>query len=266
MSGYDEFRELIRRGDFLGSVRVLRAIASSVPAAELARSYYETFAVESIDSIVNAADEGEALYLLGMEFWDAADWKFAAIDVFRSAVEKGSERALEAIGDFLDWLGAYEEAIPFLERAREKGIGKSTWIAGLLGHARQHLGDSSREVEELLREGASEHSEFGVDYVNLLRARGAFDDAIPLLRDLVAKDVPGSPIILGNLLDDEFDDPKGAIDAYQRGIEQGDSHSAYNLAILYRNRGAVALAAKFRRIAQEMGDLSAWPDDVPDWT
>lgn len=125
---------------------------------------------------------------------------------------------------------------------RAEGIGRPAWIAGLLGRARHQLGDSGDEVEELLRVASQEHFEFGVDYANLLRSREAYADAIPLLRDLVANDVPGSAIVLGNLLDDELDDPEGAIEAYRVGIEQGDSHGAYNLAILYHHRGAAALA------------------------
>lgn len=259
MNTYEECRDAVRRGDYLNSIHLLRILSTSVSTRDLASVFYDSFAPESIELILDAADDGESLYRLAAEFWDADEWKLAAIEVFRAAIDQGSRQALEAIGDSLDWLGAYEEAIPYLERTRREGIGRPAWTAGLLGHARYQLGDSSAEVAELLRTGASEHTEFGVDYANLLRKRGSYPEAVTLLRELVAANVPGSALVLGNLLDDEFDDPQGAIGAYRRGIEQGDSHSAYNLAILYHHRGRNVLAKKFRAIAREMGDHSAWP-------
>ncbi|MHC9046105.1 hypothetical protein ACYX8G_16090 [Microbacterium saperdae] len=255
----DALESAVSRRDYLGAVRILRGAGVALPAEKAALFFFPEFGPGAIEAIRGEAAEAEAVYVLATEYWSVSEHKLEAVDILRVAIDAGSAPALEVIGDALDWLGAYEQAIPYLQRARAEGIGYQAWIAGLLGHARRELRDRGDDVHELLREGASEHVEFGVDFAHSLLERDALEEARTLLRRLVEQNVPGSHIMLGNLLDDEFDDPEGAAVAYLGGIAEGDSHSAYNLAILHHHQGNVDESDHFRRIAREMGDLSAWP-------
>lgn len=255
----DALERAIGLRDYLGVVRILQGAGVMMPAEQAALFFFPEFSPESIELIRSAPTDAGALYDLASEYWGVSEHKLEAIDILRVAIDAGSPAALEVIGDALDWLGAYEQAIPYLERVRAEGIGHPTWIAGLLGHSRRELGERGEDVHELLREGASEHVEFGVDFAHSLLERDALEEARTLLRRLVEQNVAGSHIVLGNLLNDEFDDQVGAIDAYLGGIEEGDSHSAYNLAILHHHAGNSDESAHFRRIAREMGDLSSWP-------
>jgi tetratricopeptide (TPR) repeat protein len=258
---WQEVERALTARDLVVFVAVVRSRKDDLPAGEVASLLHPEFDVEVITRMQDVAELGDALFELGAELWNHSDTVLAAIDAFRDGAEHGSRPALEAVGESLAWMGAYEQAIPYLDRTRSTGVGRPAWIAGLLGHARFELGDDSDDVEELLREGALQHTDFGVDLATLLYRHEAFEEALPLLRDLVAQNVPGSHIILGNVLEDPLDDYAGAIEAYLGGIEEGDSHSAYNLAILYRNRDAPELADHYRKLARTMGDLTRWPDE-----
>lgn len=255
----DALARAVELRDYLGAVRILRNAGVTLAAEKAALFFFPEFSPGSIETIRVEAAEAEAVSILASEYWGVSEHKLEAVDILRVAIDAGSTPALEVIGDALDWLGAYAQAIPYLQRARAEGIGYQTWIAGLLGHARREMGDRGDDVHDLLREGASERVDFGVDFAHSLLERNAFEEARTLLRRLVEQNVPGSHIMLGNLLDDEFDDPEGAAVAYLGGIAGGDSHSAYNLGILHHHRGAPEKSAHYLALARKKGNLSAWP-------
>lgn len=115
--------------------------------------FYPEFDPECIEMIRDQVSEADAIFMLGAECWGQSERTLEAVEILRLAVDAGSPRALEAIGDALDWLGAYEQAIPYLERAHAEGVGDQAWLAGVLGHARRELGVDGRDVDDLLREG-----------------------------------------------------------------------------------------------------------------
>jgi Flp pilus assembly protein TadD len=109
-------------------------------------------------------------------------------------------------------------------------------------------------------EAAEEYPEFGVEYAKALHERGADEKAIAVLRPLVDSDVYGAALQLGNLLS-ESPDLDGAIEAYLKGVESKDAHSAMNLAILYHQEGSEVNSRYYKLVARELGDMTEWPDD-----
>lgn len=218
------------------------------------------FSIEGLTSIHDAETEADAVYLLGVELWGHSVGQLEAVVALREAESLGSEEAVAFLGDVLSSFGAHEEAIGFLRRARDRGYGNRAWVAGLLGASLSELGETGDEAEELLREGAEVYAEFGVDYAKVLHARGADDEAAVVLRLLVADGVYGAAIQLGNLLS-ERSDIDGAVEAYLKGVESKDGHSALNLAILYHEEGQEADSRYYKLVARDLGDMTEWSDE-----
>lgn len=253
-----EVPKLLEQGDYLGAVRVIRGAARAVPDSELGAAVSPEFDPQVIGAIREERDEAEAVFLMAAALNDRSGSELLAVEVFKAAADLGSSSALEYVGNLLDWLGAYEQAIPYLRRARDIDLTDPAMVAGCLGHALRETGQSGAEVEDLLREGAAVHDGFAVDFAEVLIEKQAFGEAATLLKRLTETGVFGAAIKYGNLLDDELDEPGLAINAYLTGIEQGDSHCAYNLAVLYDGQGDDRSAAEYLALARQMGDMSEW--------
>ena len=257
----DRIRSAFSAGDYPTAVALARAAASPEALAGLDGLLPRETAVDAVGLIQGAASDAEAMFLLGAALWELPGSELLAMAIMRSAVDAGSPEGLLALAEALEWFGAFEQAIPLLEKARSQGMGDSAKIAALLGRARSVLGERSADVEALLREGATEHRWAGVEYARVLRERGAYREAAEILQPLVQQQEYGAATLLGNLLCDELHDHAGAMNAYRLGIATGDAFSALNLAIMLWQRGDALEADRFRRLAREMGDLTEWPDE-----
>lgn len=248
------------RSDYRSLVIAIQRGVKEVGPEHAALILESEFSIEGLKSVETAATDADAVYLLGVELWAHRLGQLEAVAALREADALGSEEAVAFLGDVLNSLGAYGEAIGFLRRARNGRFGDPAWVAGLLGSSLSALGESGTEVEELLREGAERYADFGVDYAKVLRARGADSEAAVVLRPLVAEAVYGAALQLGNLLS-ENSDIDGAVAAYLKGVESNDAHSALNLAILYHAEGLEAECQYYKLVARELGDATEWPDD-----
>lgn len=215
---------------------------------------------DAVQAIAEAPTLATALHELGGRLWDQPGSELIAVEILKEAAKLGAEGALISLAEALFWLGADEDAVIHLERARELRVGDPARVSGMLGEARLSLGDESRDVEDLLAEGAAVHPEFGVSYAKMLRIRGEHDAARAVLEALVHSNEYGAALHLGNLFDDEFGEAEAAISSYLRGIDTGDAHSAFNLAVLYYGRDDLVEAERFLRVAREMGDLTYFPN------
>lgn len=214
-------------------------------------------AVQAIDAAPTLAI---ALHELGGRLWDQSGSELLAVEILTEAAMLGADDALLSVAEALFWLGADEDAVVHLERARELRVGDPARVSGMLGESRLSLGDKSRDVENLLAEGTAVHPEFGVSYAKMLRLRGEHDAARVVLEALVDSNEYGAALHLGNLLDDEFGETEAAISSYLRGIDTGDAYSAFNLAVLYYRRDDLVEAERFLSVAREMGDLTYFPN------
>lgn len=246
--------------DYRGFAVALQRGVRDVGPQRAAAILGSEFLIDGLKNIEEAARDADAVYLLGVDLSARPDRQAEAVAALRMAESLGSEDAVAFLGDVLSSLGAHEEAVVFLRRARSAGFGNRAWVAGLLGPSLRELGESGPEAEELLREGAEMFADFGVDYAKALRARGAEDDAEAVLRSLVSDGVYGAAIQLGSLLSAKSD-IEGAIAAYLEGIQSKDGHSALNLAILLHDEGREADSRYYKIVARELGDMTDWPDD-----
>lgn len=260
MDWSDETRHARERSDYRGVALAIQRGVEEFGADHASAVLASEFSIDGLKSIKDAASDADAVYLLGVELWTHSVGQLEAVVALREADSLGSEEAVAFLGDILSSLGAHEEAIGFLRRARDGGFGNRAWVAGLLGSSLREVGEFGAEVEELLREGAEEYDDFGVDYSKVLRARGADDEAAAVLRPLVTEGVYGAAIQLGNLLS-ENSDIEGAVEAYLKGVESNDGHSALNLAILYHEEGKESDSRYYKLVARDLGDMTAWPDD-----
>ncbi|MFE6997430.1 hypothetical protein ACFVAE_15810 [Microbacterium sp. NPDC057659] len=250
---------LLEHGEYLAVIELIRSLQGEVPDSEIAAGMLPGFDPWVVGAIRAEENDADAVVLLAEEYNRHGGHELLAAAMFKFAADRGSSDALEYVGNLLDWLGAYEQAIPYLRRARELDLTDPAMVAGCLGHALRETGHSGPEVEDLLREGAEVHDDFGIDFADVLIENEALREAAALLKRLTASSVYGAAIKYGNLLDDELDEPELAIEAYLTGIEQGDGHSAYNLALLYDDQGDDRLSAKYLALARKMGDMTAWP-------
>lgn len=246
--------------DLMNEVRSLRGGGDSSRFLEQLFRGNEIDPAEVIDAVRGAASLENAIYQVGVGLWSIDGEELLALEILREANHHGSREAEVALGEALVWMGAYEEAITVLESACENKNGDKAKVLGLLGESRFAMGDQSEAIEELLREGASEYEEFGIDYATILRRRGAYNDAVSVLRTLAASGVFGSALLLGNILDDDLGDSDGARAAYLHGIQSGDAHSAYNLAVLLYRHDETDEARKYLALARRMGDMAEFPD------
>ena len=218
------------------------------------------FANEAVRAIAEAPTLAAALHELGGHLWDQSGNELFAVDILKEAAKLGAGGAFISLAEALFWLGADEDAVIHLARARELRVGDPAKVSGMLGEVRLSLGDASRDVENLLAEGAAVHPEFGVSYAKMLCVCGEHDAARAVLEALVDSNEYGAALHLGNLLDDVFGETEAAISSYLRGIDTGDAHSAFNLAVLYYGRDDLVEAERFLRVAREMGDLTYFPN------
>lgn len=214
----------------------------------------------AIHAVRESPDLAVAIHEFGSRVWAEPGQELLGLEFLRQAVRHGSTGALAALGDALNWFGAHEEAVGVLRQAIEMESGDRAFNAGLLGQSLYALDKDDCEVEDLLREGAADHWEFRLDLAKLLRKDGDLLEARDILFPLVEQGVFGAAIVLGNLLGDDFGDFDAARWAYLQGVDSGDSHSAYNLGVLFFKMGDLAEAERFFSLAREMGDLSEPPD------
>lgn len=249
--------------DLVNEIRSLRTGAGSAPVLEALLAGRASAAAEAMAAVREAASLEYAIFEVGARLWSEDGQELLALEIFREAARRGSREAEAALGDALVWMGAYEDAITVLQSSRASRKGDQAKVSGLLGKSLFALGDQSAAVEELLREGAAEYEEFGLDHAMILLHRGSQGEAVTILRALTESGVFGSALLLGNILDDDLDDSEGAQTAYMKGIQSGDAHSAYNLAVLHYRHDRVAEARHYLAVARRMGDLSEFPDLDP---
>ncbi|MBE7955228.1 hypothetical protein ABTZ44_15565 [Microbacterium oxydans] len=260
MDWSEEVKHAREASDYRSVAAAIKRGVDEVGSDHAAVLLESEFSVEGLKSIHDAETDADAVYLLGVELWGHSVGQLEAVVALREAESLGSEEAVAFLGDVLSSFGAHEEAIGFLRRARDRRYGNRAWVAGLLGASLYELGETGDEVEELLREGAEVFADFGVDYAKALRARGADDEAAVVLRPLVADGVYGAALQLGNLLSDNSD-IEGAVEAYLKGVESKDGHSALNLAILYHEEGQDADSRYYKLVARDLGDMTEWSDE-----
>lgn len=214
---------------------------------------------EVVEELRSAVDVPSALFALGAYVWGEQGGELEAIEIFRSASLLGSFDAIEALGVSLNWMGAHEEAVTWLQSAlREEP--DSARLRGLLGESLLALG-KLESAEQHLRSAVSDPS-FCLPLAEIYRLRGDMAEYRRLVFDAADADVYGSHILAGNVLSD-CGDLDGAERMYRRGITTGDAHSAFNLATMYYSQAEVPLSKDMFRRAREMGDLRTSPFDDP---
>jgi TPR repeat protein len=130
--------------------------------------------------------------------------------------------------------------------------------AGMLAVWRFVDGDRSATTIEFLRRGVEHYPDARACYAGYLRSEGRDDEAEGLLRAGVANGEVSSFLPLGNLLD-ESDRPEEAARMYRAGYELGDAFSAYNLAVMLRDRGRLGEVQEWLDRAAAGGD--SWAVD-----
>lgn len=217
----------------------------------------QSLSVEALCGIREQTDQGAALLRLGAELWSHEGGELQAIEVFRVAAQQGSPEAVAAAGESLHWMGDDERARGYLELAVQNDATRTPWLEGLLGETLLKVSDPAT-AREFLRSAYVAHDEFGLPLAVSLQDDGDTDDARRILEHLMTIGVYGAAIRLGNL-HDEHGNSDAAIAAYQRGIESGDGHAAYNLGLLYFARHDTEAAARAFVQAKALGDMTEPP-------
>ncbi|KAA9108155.1 tetratricopeptide repeat protein [Microbacterium rhizomatis] len=123
---------------------------------------------------------------------------------------------------------------------------------GVIGHWRWHyLNDPAAETQ--LRRGMHAYGTARADLAHLLIATGRHAEARSILCEGASQKVVECILPLARLLEDDGD-RRAAEDLYRHGIELGDGHSAWNLAVLLIEDGRPEEAARWQWTAAEMGD------------
>lgn len=204
------------------------------------------------------SDTSIGLFNLGVSVWRVDGKEELALSALREAAEAGATGAQGVLGEYLHWLERYDEARVRLERSVETRDGVWRRSAGLLGQLYWIVdGDASESVVELLSAGALEWDDFALPLSEVLRERGDYQEAAQVLRRAVENGDDTATIRLGNLLWDEVGDLLGAERAYEKGIQMGDSHSAFNLHLLLEQEGRTEASGAALEKAAAMGDERA---------
>jgi tetratricopeptide (TPR) repeat protein len=249
--------DLLAHGRYLDFVRELRRTPHLRPS-DLAHGDL-VISEEALDAIEDTEDDGEALYNLAGALWGQSGGELEAIEVFRQSLELGYLDAALALGESLLWMGDHEQAAKFLTLTFDDQLLATPWRDGLLGDALRRGGAMEEALPYLRRGYASNAAAFGVPLAETLLALSADDDAHEVLVKLVNENVYGAAILLGNLLE-ERGDHLGAINAYRRGVDQGDGFSAFNLGLVYHELGDTDSASEAFRRARQMGDITEPPE------
>lgn len=249
------FEDAVDAGEYVTAVELIRSVRADGTSSlvELASS---AFTADELEEMADADSVGDALFALGAFLWNGDGRELHAIDVFIEAAGRGSAEAVAAAGESLEWMGAAREARPWLERAVADPSTRTPRLDGLLGLVLRAEDETSPDVIPLLRSGFSADDYFGVPLAQVLRERGRFEEARDILEGLVDRGRSGAAIVLGNLRQDDLDDLEGAEDAYRKGIDADDAHSAFNLGLLLRRMGRGEEAEEAFRLALRMGDLT----------
>jgi tetratricopeptide (TPR) repeat protein len=214
---------------------------------------------EALQAIQDTEDDGEALYNLAGALWGQSGGELEALEVFRQSLELDYLDAALALGESLLWMGDHEQATTFLKLTLDDQLLDAARRDGLLGDALHRAGTLEEALPYLRRGYVSNAAAFGLPLAETLLALGADDEAHETLVKLVNENVYGAAILLGNLLE-ERDDHRGAINAYRRGVEQGDGFSAFNLGLVHHHLGDTESASEAFRRARQMGDLTEPPE------
>lgn len=218
--------------------------------------------------VARYADVGDALESIGVLIFNEGGREREAIPYLLDAAEAGVSDAIGRLGDCLHWMGEFDEAIPWLERAIDQRDEMSDFLSsylstpvlvGRLGEALLAVGRDRDRALGLLRSAAETVPESGVLLAHEVLKDGEIEEARRLLVQSLEAGSREAPLLLGNLLSDEFDDTAGAMWAYRVGIERGDAHSAYNLAVDLADEGAVTEALELFATARRMGDMKHPP-------
>lgn len=204
------------------------------------------------------SDTSIGLFNLGVSVWRVDGEEELALCVLREAADAGAPGAEGVLGEGLYWLERFDEARVRLERSVHTRDGVWRRSAGLLGELYWVVdGDASESVVELLSTGASEWEDFALPLSEVLRERGEYQEAARVLRRAIEHGDDTAAISLGNLLWDEIGDLRGAEQAYEKGIQMGDSHSAFNLHLLLEQEGRTEASGAALEKAAAMGDERA---------
>ena len=233
-------RELIATEDYDEALLILDAIDGINSGIEhkligdalLGKDDFEEAAVHY--RIADSLGQDGALYDAAMALWYAELFD-EAISVFVLAWNRDRHTLSgETAAECLYFLRQIPEALRIAEEVSALGDDEnSRRSAGIAGSIRfTYLKERGSRVEELLRRGSAVYSDAAADLGNLLWESGRKDEAEEVLREAVSNGHETAAIVLGNFLQDEKRDFRGAAEAYRAGIRMGDAYSAYNLGLL----------------------------------
>lgn len=194
-----------------------------------------------------------SIFRLGAERWSQDGREREALALFRSASELGDRRAATALGEGLVWVGEDDEAERVLKNViQDQGdeAGRAKLVLARLLMKKLAWSDA----EDRLREILTDEPDAAADLGHLLIDQERWDEARAVLEEFLIQGNDRVPIVLGNLLNDHYNDPEGAEAAYLVGIERGDAYSAFNLALLLRGERRFSEAESYLRWAAEKGD------------
>jgi cytochrome c-type biogenesis protein CcmH/NrfG len=152
------------------------------------------------------------------------------------AVQLGADNAEETLADYLVWQRSDDRAEQVLLDVLTRSPANDR-ARGMLGRLYfENLGRTDDFVRTLLQADVSD-SRSSIALAKLLTERGEFKIACDFLQQRADAGEQWAPLLLGNLLDSQFNDQRRAADAFTRGVELGDVFSATNLGLMLLEHG-----------------------------
>ena len=268
-----EFDRAVRVGD---PRAVIEFVRTTVSEYGLQRIMEETTALPDAEQwalneclwegIAKQVGSGDDLYALGELLQNSPAYKGEAAIALRAAREKGCAAATAALADILLWLGHKDEGRELAREAIVRRLPNWQDAAAALAYDEVDANLTNEStiaaLEDVLsvidRDSSDDNRKAAEDYAVVLakglRSLGKIVDARTVLEREIGLGNVYAPIVLGNLLAEEFDDDDGAKLAYERGLQMGDGFSAYNLSTLYASQGDEVAARHYLMVAASMGD------------
>ena len=251
-------------GEFGEAIVELTKLREDVGHAKFMRAVKNAFTAQWPDGSENAADLfegaalaggdfGTALYNLGAGLWAVGDLA-GALSAFQTGADEGSRDAQLALGISALWIGDGPRGLGSLNMLLDEDDEIGALAAAAIGRHHVQVNRVTAETARFLERGIKNDGDYVPDLADAYLKLDRLEEAKNLLVEQSAMGNPVAPIALGNLYESRLGDDGLAEQAFRRGIELEDAHSAYNLAALLDRLGQAAESQRFLELAASMGD------------